>query len=120
VEYSSSEDFDSLGAKKDGNDFFGQAYEDAFTHCYEPDRERFQTLVTQENVLREIRNNGSFSINYHLLIRGEPRPVTLKAALFKDGNEEKMVVGVRGWKERQNPRHPAKPAGKKRGRKPKQ
>jgi hypothetical protein len=38
IEYSSSDDFDSLGAKKDGNDFFGQAYVDAFTYCYEEDR----------------------------------------------------------------------------------
>ena len=32
---------------------------------------------------------------YHLMIKGEPRPVTLKAALFNEGNEEKLVVGVR-------------------------
>ena len=101
IEYSSSDDFDSLGAKKDGNDFFGQAYVDAFTYCYEEDRQRFQEQVTQENVLRVIRERGSFSIDYHLIIRGEPRPVTLKAALFKEGGLEKLVVGVRAWKERQ-------------------
>ena len=101
VEYSSSEDFDSLGAKKDGDDFFGQAYIDAFTHCYPEDRQRFQEQVTMENVLREIRLHGSFSINYRLIIKGEPRQVTLKASLFKDRDEEKLVVGVRPWKNRQ-------------------
>ena len=100
IEYSSSEDFDSLGAAKDGDDFFGQAFIDAYTYCYEEDRERFQEQVTQENVLREIRLYGSFSINYRLIIKGTPRPVTLKAALFKDGDEDKLVVGVRAWKER--------------------
>ena len=100
VEYSSSDDFDSLDATKDGDDFFGQAYVDAFTYCYEPDRQRFQEQVTAENVLKEIRQHGSFSIDYHLIIKGVPRPVTLKAAMFKDGDEEKMVVGVREWKAR--------------------
>ena len=101
IEYSSSDDFDSLGAKKDGNDFFGQAYVDAFTYCYEEDRQRFQEQVTQENVLRVIRERGNFSIDYRLIIRGKPRPVTLKAALFKEGGVEKLVVGVRAWKDRQ-------------------
>jgi hypothetical protein len=101
IEYSSSDDFDSLGAKKDGNDFFGQAYVDAFTYCYEEDRQRFQEQVTQENVLRVIRERGNFSIDYRLIIRGKPRPVTLKAALFKEGGVEKLVVGVRAWKDSQ-------------------
>ena len=67
---------------------------------YEPDRQRFQEQVTAENVLKEIRQHGSFSIDYHLIIKGVPRPVTLKAAMFKDGDEEKVVVGVREWKAR--------------------
>ena len=100
VEYSSSEDFDSLGAKKDGDDFFGQAFVDAYTYCYAEDRQRFQEQVTLENVMREIRLHGKFSINYRLIIKGEPVPVTLKASLFKDGDEEKLVVGVRVWKDR--------------------
>ena len=99
VEYSSSEDFDSLGAKKGGDDFFGQAYIDTFTYCYEPDSERFREQVTLENVMHEIRQHGSFKIDYHLIIKGEPRPVTLKAALFNEGNVEKLVVGVRARKE---------------------
>ena len=101
VEYSSSAAFDSLGAAKDGDDFFGQAYIDTFTYCYPPDRKRFQEQVTKENVLRKIRQNGKFSIDYRLIIEGVPRPVTLKAALFTEGGEEKLVVGVRAWRERQ-------------------
>ena len=100
IECSSSEDFDSLGAKKDGTDFFGQAFEDAYTCCYAEDRQRFQDQVTKDNVLREIRENGSFSINYRLIIKGVPRPVTLRAALYKDGDSDKLIVGVRAWKER--------------------
>ena len=101
VECSSSDDFDSLGAAKGGDDFFAQAFVDANTYLYAEDRQRFQEQVTLENVLREIRQQGQFKINYRLIIKGTPRPVTLKAALVKDGGEEKLVVGVRAWKERQ-------------------
>ena len=100
VEYSSSEDFESLGASKDGDDFFGQARVDANIYCHAEDRQRFQAQLTLENVLGEIERNGSFTISYRLLMKDRPRPVTLKAALFREGDEEKLVVGVRAWKRR--------------------
>jgi hypothetical protein len=79
----------------------GKSYIDTFTYCYEPDRKRFQEQVTLENVMRSIRTNGVFKIDYHLIIKGEPKPVTLKAALFIEGGEEKLVVGVRAWRDRE-------------------
>ena len=65
IEYSSSDDFDSLGAKKDGNDFFGQAYVDAFTYCYEEDRQRFQEQVTQGTRLINICSPDDPDPIYH-------------------------------------------------------
>ena len=50
--------------------------------------------------MREIRAHGSFKTQYRLMINGAPRPVTLKAALFKEDEEEKLVVGVRAWRRR--------------------
>ena len=100
VECSSTEDFDSLGAAKEGRDFFSQALIDAEAYLYEPDIARFKECFSKENVLNEIQLNGSFIINYHLMINGEPRPVFLKAALLKDGSEDKLVVGVRAWQDR--------------------
>ncbi len=99
-EYSSSEAFDSLGAAKYGDDFFSQAGIDTLLYIYGPDQERFLREVTAENVMSEIRQCGSFRIDYHLMIKGEARPVTLKAALFSEHGEEKLVVGVRAWRER--------------------
>ena len=45
--------------------------------------------------MREIHRNGCFRIQYRLMINGEPRPTALKAALFRDRSDEKMVVGIR-------------------------
>ena len=95
VLYSSSEDFESLGATKEGEDLFRQSIIDSDLYCFPEDKKRFQEQFTKENVLREIRQHGRFTINYRLVIKDVPRPVTLKAALFKDGDEEKMVVGLR-------------------------
>ncbi len=95
VEYSSTDDFDSLGAAKQGEDFFRQAAVDAGKFFHPDDQQPFIDAFTQENVLREIRRSGCFRFQYRLMINGNPKPAALKAALFLDGNDEKMVVGVR-------------------------
>ncbi len=100
VLYSSSDDFESLGASKTGDDLFKQAYIDAGKYCYIEDRQRFQEQFVRENVFSQIRQRGKFTINYRLVIKDVPTPVTLKAALFKEGDEEKLVVGVREWMDR--------------------
>ncbi len=103
VEYSSSEDYNTLGAAKEGKDFFRQARIDAQKYLYPEDAPLFAKYFTRENILREIRENGSFRIDYRLMLGGEPKPVTLRIAPFKDGDEEKLVVGLRAWKERKSP-----------------
>ena len=100
VEFSSSDDFDSLGAAKQGEDFFAQAVIDAQKYFHPADVQRFIDRFTFENVLKEIHEKGSFRINYRLMINGEPKPVNLRAALFKEGGVEKMVVGIRAWQKR--------------------
>ena len=97
VETSWSEDFESLGATRAGNDFFRQSALDAERVLYEGDRERFIRQFTCENVLKKIREEGKFRLDYRLMIGGTARDVTLKAALFREGGEEKMVVGIREW-----------------------
>ena len=95
VEVSSTDDFDSLGAAKQGENFFRQSAIDAAKYFHPDDQQRFIEVFTQENVMREIHRNGCFRIQYRLMINGEPRPTALKAALFRDRSGEKMVVGIR-------------------------
>ena len=100
LEYSSTDDYDTLGLAKEGDDFFGQSIIDAGKIFYPEDLPDFKKQFTPENIMREIREQGSFKIQYRLMIGGAPRPVTLKAALFREGEEEKLVVGVRAWQKR--------------------
>ena len=95
VEYSSSELIDSLGVDKEGNDFFRQSVIHSEKLIHPDDQPYFLSQFTKENVMRAIREKGKFIIRYRMMINGESQPVTLKAALFRDSEAEKMVVGVR-------------------------
>ena len=64
----------------------------------------FLERFTKENILCELREHGSFSIQYRLMIGGQARPVLLKVASFKEHGDEKLVVGVRAMKERRESR----------------
>ena len=101
TEFSASEDVDSLGAANEGEDFFRQSFINAETYCHAEDLQRFREQFTRANVLQRIRENGHFSINYRLMIHGEPKHVTLKAVLLKNGNADKLLIGVRAWIDRQ-------------------
>ena len=101
TEFSASEDVGSFGVAREGDEFFRQSSVNAEIYCHAEDLQRFREQFTRENVLQSIRENGRFSINYRLMIRGEPKQVTLKAVLLKNGNEDKLLIGVRAWKERQ-------------------
>jgi hypothetical protein len=100
IEFSSSDDYDSLGIAKEGEDFFRQSINNAKIHFHPEDIPTFSRQFTKENVIKEIQDHGSFMIRYRLMIKGEPNPVVLKAAPFNDGEKDKLVVGVREWKER--------------------
>ena len=100
AEFSASEDLGSLGVANEGDDFFRQTFVNAESFCFAKDLQRFREQFTRENVLQHIREDGSFSISYRLMIQGKPKQVTLKAVLPKNGNTDKLIIGVRAWKDR--------------------
>jgi hypothetical protein len=55
---------------------------------------------TRENVLRNIRENGVFQMRYRLMFGDTPKPVVLRIALVREGGREKLIAGVREWRER--------------------
>ena len=100
AEFSASEDLGSLGVANEGDDFFRQTFVNAESFCFAEDLQRFREQFTRENVLQHIREDGSFSISYRLMLQGKPKQVTLKAVLLKNGNTDKLLIGVRAWKDR--------------------
>ena len=67
---------------------------------FEDDIPDFMRAFTLSNVLREIRKTGSFRIQYRLVIKGIPMPVISKIVSVKESDGEKLIVGVRFWRER--------------------
>lgn len=100
IEYSATDEYKSLGIAKEGEDFFGQSVTNIRGAVDPEDLEGFLERFTEENVMREIREKGGFSMQYRLIINGEPKPVSLRIARVEESSGEKLVAGVRPWQTR--------------------
>ena len=92
--YSSSKEYAQLGLTEQGEAFFDQVITDGEKVLYPEDRERLLHILTKDNVLREIRQNGLFVYNYRLLIEDRYVPVSLRATLLREDGGEKILFGV--------------------------
>ena len=93
-EYNSISRNDGLSLKKNGEHFFEEARKNAATSIYPADLPKFSALFTKENIMKEIMANGVFSIDYRLLIEGEPVWVSLNAALIEEKDGTQLIIGV--------------------------
>ena len=94
VKYSSSKEYAQLGLTEKGEAFFSQVKKDGQEVLYPEDMERLLCVLTKENVLQEIRQNGLFIHNYRLLIEGKYVPVSLRATTVRENDGEKILFGV--------------------------
>ena len=99
-EYGSTSVYETLGFEKEGDDFFRRGAEDGKTVVCEEDLPKYLEEFQKENILREIREKGIFQMHYHLMINGKPRPVSLRITKIRDRDGEKLIAGVRAWRER--------------------
>ena len=99
TEYSSSDEYDRLGAAKEGEDFFTQALIDSEKFFHPDDVERFHEAFTRAAVMNEIREKGRFRISYRLMLNGVPTWTTLIIAPFKEGDRERLVAGIKAERE---------------------
>ncbi len=98
LQYSATSDYESLGLAKEGQDFFRQAAINLRKAIHPEDQDRCLRLFTREHVMDTIREKGRFIMQYRLVINGKPVPVTLRAALVREADGEKLIVGVSGEK----------------------
>ena len=101
IQCSTTEQYEHLGFDPDGEDFFFRGREDGKRTVHPEDLPRYLEGFTKENVLRTVREKGVFTLNYRLVIRGEPVPVTLKIVLAPEKGGDHLIAGVRAWSERQ-------------------
>ena len=94
-EYDSNNEYKSFGLDISGDNFFEKAKENAKKYIFEDDQETFIRSFNKEAILSEIKENGSFKLDYHLIINGKPVPVQLKIVSVKESDGEKLIIGVK-------------------------
>ncbi len=94
MEYSATREYEGLGIAKTGDDFFGQARTNSARVIVPEDREKFQALLTKDNVLGEIEKRGFFSMQYRMLMDGGEKYIRLKAALVEERDGPQLIIGV--------------------------
>ncbi len=94
TQYMAAEDYESTQTEKSGTDFFGLSRKNAVSAVYEEDLERFLSRFDKETVLKEIEENGTFSIRYRLILNGRPNYVRLRAVKTEEDDGVKLIVGV--------------------------
>ena len=91
VEYSSSRHYDTLGLAKEGDDFFGIARRLGEKFVYTDDLPIYRDFFTKENILKEIRKNGLFVMQYRLIVDGRPVYINARAALVEEKEGPKLI-----------------------------
>ena len=106
IEYGTSDEYESLGFAKEGDDFFRQGAEDGKRTVFPDDLPKYLERFTKDNIMREIRESGAFTMQYRLVMKGEPVPVSLRIAMIEESDGEKLVAGVRAWQTRKPEKGP--------------
>ena len=94
TEYSSSSEFEHLGLEKQGDDFFARLIENGNRIVFSEDLERYSLIMTKKNIMQGIEQNGIFLFNYRLLVNGQPKFVSLRAAIVNEADGPKLIVGI--------------------------
>ena len=76
------------------NEMLEKSKKEALDKIYAEDIDRFLSLFSKEKVMDEIRKNRIYGIRYRLIIDGEPKYVSLKAALLDEPDGPRLIIGV--------------------------
>ena len=94
TEFSAAADYGSYGLAKSGEDFFEQVRINSPKAVVPEDLAAYTQSFTKENVMREIGRAGLFTFRYRLILNGAAVPVSLRAALVREDDGEKLIIGV--------------------------
>ena len=94
TQYNPSKDFAEFGLATYGEDFFADVVLDAPKAIPSEDIERHLRILTKENMLREIRENGFFIYHYRLNMDGKVIPVNLRATMVSETDGDRILLGV--------------------------
>ena len=94
TQYNPSKGFADFGLATYGEDFFADVVLDAPKAIPSEDIERHLRILTKENMLREIREDGLFIYHYRLKMDGKTVPVNLRATIVSGTDGDRIILGV--------------------------
>ena len=92
IEYTSAAGEDELDLRRHGVDFFASAARDTMTRIHEEDRELFLTWFTKEKIVKELNEQGVFTVTYRLVDTGTPVYVSMKINRMQGTN--RIILGI--------------------------
>ena len=93
IEYSSDAGVEELSVERHGKDFFTESRHDALSYVYKDDQESFLAAFTKDNILGELREQGTFTLTYRLVMDSDPVYVNMKAMRMQQDNNH-LIIGV--------------------------
>ncbi|MBO5637886.1 MAG: EAL domain-containing protein [Acidaminococcaceae bacterium] len=96
IEFSSTDRYKELQVETNGVDFFESCVHNVPIAIHEEDVDKVLYVVNKENMLREIKQHGSVSTSYRMILSGESVYVNLKAIPMDDDEtgSHHIVVAV--------------------------
>ena len=93
-EFSATENYETLEQAKAGRDFFGTTRKAAEKAIYADDLNLFLSAITEENVLKQIEENGIFTLTYRINLEGKTPYIQFKAAMVEEKEGRRLIVGL--------------------------
>ena len=94
-EFNATDNYEkSFAQAKEGTDFFTTLREAARIYSHPEDRNHVLSLLTQENVMAEVKRSGIFTLKYRIMMEGRPLHVHMKAVMVKEKEGQRLVVGL--------------------------
>ena len=95
IECTSNNTFAELGLAKEGEHFFQKSIYEGLRLIHPEDMQMYMEVFTRENIMKQAKENGIFSLSYRLRFGGEYIPVTVRAAFVTEDDGEKLILGIR-------------------------
>ena len=95
TEYCFDEGGDKLRVICTGDDFFADTHTNCAALVYKDDQQRFLNALQKDTLLEIVRNGGTFTLDYRLVIDGKPLYYNLKTCRAIGRNTKHIVIGVR-------------------------
>ncbi|MDO4400896.1 MAG: EAL domain-containing protein [Coriobacteriia bacterium] len=93
VEFTANDDYEQLGIEKGGDDFFNLSRTNIVRVAHPDDVGKILAAFTKENLLQEMAESGTFTLNYRLMFGDTPNYVSMKATRMA-GDDHHIVIGV--------------------------